>query len=120
MVHELKYDEDNQVGMLIFKYHFQFADVDPIFTELEKVLAGKPYRQVVVMMTDNYYIENRETREATADRLSKLKVSEVAFVGGNAASRMVARVLIKTGTIKLNGDFFKSYDEAINWLKSKR
>jgi hypothetical protein len=49
-----------------------------------------------------------------------MKMTEVAFVGGSAANRMIARVLIKTGIVKIKGDFFKTYDEAIEWLKSKR
>jgi hypothetical protein len=44
----------------------------------------------------------------------------VAFVGGSAYNRIMAKILIKTGIVKLNGDFFKSYEEAIEWLKSKR
>ena len=71
-------------------------------------------------MSDGHNVENRETREATSEQLSKLKMTEVAFVGGSAANRMIARVLMKTGIVKLNGDFFKDYEDAVNWLKSKR
>ena len=120
MVHELKYDEENQVAVLKFNDHFRFADVEPIFAETQIALNNKPYRQLVVVMSDIYTVENRETREATAEELSKMKMTEVAFVGGSAANRMIARVLIKTGIVKIKGDFFKTYDEAIEWLKSKR
>jgi hypothetical protein len=44
----------------------------------------------------------------------------VAFVGGSAANRMIARILVKTGIIKIDGEFFKNIPEAIQWLKSKR
>jgi hypothetical protein len=120
MEHELKYDEKNNIVILAFKNHFLYNDVDPLFLQVKDMLEGKQIRQMLVIMSGNHNVENRETREATSEQLSKLNISEVAFVGGNATNRMIARVLLKTGLVKLNGDFFKDYDEAINWLKSKR
>jgi len=120
MVHEIFYDEKDNIVVLKFKYHFLFQDVEPIFIQVFELLKGREYRQMLVVMSDGHNVENRETREATSQQLSKLNVSEIAFVGGSAANRMIARVLLKTGIIKLNGDFFKNYDEAVAWLKSKR
>ena len=120
MLHELKYDEENAIVVLVFKYHFLQIDVEPLFIKLKEMLEGKQIRQMLVVMSDAHNVENRETREATSEQLSKLKMTEVAFVGGSAANRMIARVLIKTGIVKLNGDFFKDYEDAVNWLKSKR
>jgi hypothetical protein len=88
--------------------------------QVKEMLEGKQIRQMLVVMSEGHNVENRETREATSEQLSKLKMTEVAFVGGSAANRMIARVLMKTGIVKLNGDFFKDYDDAVNWLKSKR
>lgn len=120
MVHELKYDEENCIVVLTFKYHFLYKDVEPLFLQVKEMLEGKQIRQMLVVMSERHDVENRETREATSEQLSKLNMTEVAFVGGNAANRMIARVLIKTGIVKLNGDFFKDYKDAVNWLKSKR
>ena len=120
MVHELMYDAENDIVILKFNYHFQFIDVKPVFEMTKELLENKPYRQMMIVMHDVYVVENRETREATSEKLSELNISEIAFVGGSASNRMIARVLIKTGIIKLKGDFFKNTVEAINWLKSKR
>jgi len=120
MEHELKYDEKNKIVILSFKYHFLYNDVEPLFLKVKEMLEGKEIRQLLVVMSDRHNVENRETREATSEQLSKLNISEVAFVGGNATNRMIARVLLKTGIVKLNGDFFKTDEEAIEWLKSKR
>lgn len=65
-------------------------------------------------------LKTAKREKKTSELLSKINVSNVAFVGGNAANRMIAKVLIKTGMIKLSGDFFKDYEEAIIWLKTKR
>lgn len=120
MVHELFYDDENQVLVLRYNSHFQFVDVEPIFKISNQLLEGKPYRQMLIVMSETHTIENRETREATSKNLTGMNISEIAFVGGSAANRMIARVLIKTGLLKLNGEFFKDYNDAINWLKSKR
>jgi hypothetical protein len=120
MVHELKYDESNQVVTLVFRNHLLFTDVKPMTDVINELLVGKPYRQLMVFIHDVYQVENRETRDELSRYLTEIKISDVAFVGGSAANRMVARVLIKTGVVKLNGDFFKDVEEAINWLKSKR
>lgn len=120
MVHELFYDDENQVLVLRYNSHFQLIDVEPVFTLSRQLLEGKLYRQMVVVMSETHTIENRETREATSKNLTGMNISEIAFVGGSAANRMIARVLIKTGLLKLNGEFFKDYNDAINWLKSKR
>ena len=120
MEHELKYDEQNNIVVLAFKNHFLHNDVDSLFLRVKEMLEGKQIRQMLVVMSESHNVENRETREATSEQLSKLNISEVAFVGGNATNRMIARVLLKTGIVKLKGDFFKDYEEAIKWLKSKR
>ena len=120
MEHELKYDEQNEIVILSFKNHLLYKDVDRLFLRVKELLEGRKNRQMLVVMSENHNVENRETREATSEQLSKLNIAEVAFVGGNATNRMIARVLLKTGLVKLKGDFFKEYEDAIMWLKSKR
>jgi hypothetical protein len=120
MKHKMWYNDEHDIVFLEFTDHFLRNDVDPIFQRVEELLKGKPYRQVLVIMSSTHNVENRETREATNQALNNTDVSHVAFVGGSSANRMIARVLIKTGIIKTNGDFFKTVDEGIKWLKSKR
>jgi hypothetical protein len=120
MKHEFKYDEQNEVAVLSSNADLLLSDVEPLYNRLDKILEEKKYRQLISMISDVYVVENRETREALADALSKLNLSEVAFVGGSAYNRIMAKILIKTGIVKLNGDFFKTYDAAIVWLKSRR
>lgn len=120
MEHELKYDEKNEVVVLSSNANMRLADIEPLANNLKILLEGKKYRQLISMISDVYVVETRETREALADTLSELNLTEVAFVGGNAYNRIMAKILIKTGIVKLKGDFFKTYEEAIEWLKSKR
>lgn len=119
MTHDLFYDEENEILMLKFNHHFMRVDVEPMFSKAKDLLEGKTIRQVLLQTAKEYNVENRETREAVASELSKLNVSDIAFMGIGATERMIARVIIKT-LIKLNGEFFKSKEEAIEWLKKQR
>jgi hypothetical protein len=120
MTHELFFDQENEIIVLKLNNNFLYNEVEPILATIGEMLAGIHYRQGLVLMSENSNIENRETREAISNGMARLEVSEVAFVGLNAATRMIAKVLLKTGMAKINGNFFKSKEEAINWLKSKR
>jgi hypothetical protein len=120
MTHKIYYDQENEIVVIEFAADFLLKEVEPMFKNVMELLEGKPYRQLLTVLTGKHTVENRETREATNRALTQTKISEVAFVGGSAASRMLARVLIKTGIIKVSGDFFSSRADAINWLKSKR
>lgn len=120
MKHKMWYDDENQILFLEFVDDFRKDDVEKLYGNILKMLEGKSYRQMVVVMSKSHKVENRETRELTNDVLQKSNISEIAFVGGNAANRMIAKVLLKTGAIKTKGDFFKKREDAIEWLQNKR
>jgi len=120
MEHEIKYDEVNEIAILSSNADLKLVDIEPLSKRMSAIFEGKKYRQLISVISDVYVVENRETREALADALSKMNLSEVAFVGGSAYNRIMAKILIKTGIVKLNGDFFKDFDGAIAWLKSQR
>lgn len=120
MKHKIWYDDADDIMYIEFTSDFLSSDVPIIIQRIHEFTNGKPYRQMIIKMSSIYKVENRETRELTNKGLQESGITEVAFVGGSAANRMIARVLIKTGIVKINGDFFKNYEEAIQWLKSKR
>ena len=37
MLHELKYDEENAILVLVFKYHFLQNDVEPLFIKVKEI-----------------------------------------------------------------------------------
>ena len=120
MEHELNYDEKNQVLVLRFKNDLLYDEVKIIAQKLIEITHDKPYKQLIVVSGPGYKIENRETREAIMSELSNLNFTQLAYVGLSAANRMIAKVMSKTGLIKLESDFFSEYEEAAKWLKSKR
>lgn len=120
MEHKIWYDDQDGIAYLEFVGDYFRKDVKPVVQGVIDILEGKSIKQIIIKMSDLYKVENRETREASNKGLQSTGVTEVAFVGGSAANRMIARVLIKTGVVKVNGDFFKETQKAIGWLKSKR
>ena len=120
MKHNIWYDDQNDVAFLEFTSNYRQQDVEPILAKLKQLFSGKKLKQLIIIMSSTYKVENRETRELSNKGLSELGVTHIGFVGGSAANRMIARVLIKTGILKIDGDFFREKEEAIKWLKSKR
>ena len=120
MKHKMWYDTNLEILFLEFTSDYIKTDVPEIEKKIAEMLDGKPYRQMLIRISNVYKVENRETRELSNKALEKAGISEVAFVGGSAANRIIAKVLIKTGAVKTKGEFFKTEEDAINWIKSKR
>mgnify|MGYP006304073227 CR=1 FL=1 len=120
MKHKIWYDDETEILFLEFLDHFIYENLEPLQKKLYDLLEGKTHRQMLVIMTTQHKKQNPETSEGAKKIIQDAEISEIAFVGGNAANRMIAKVLMKTGAIKTKSNFFKDKKEAINWLKSKR
>lgn len=120
MEHVIWYDTDNDLIRLKFQGEYLTADVPEIKEKLIEYGSGKDRRQLVVELSNTNKVESRETRELSNKAMKEAEIEHVAFIGGSAANRMIAKVLLKTGALKTQGNFFKNLDEGINWLKSKR
>ncbi|WP_321372821.1 hypothetical protein [uncultured Draconibacterium sp.] len=120
MEHNLWYDEDTKVIHLQFTRDYLTTDVEDIRKNMKELVKDKPYRQMCIQISKTAKVENRETREKSNQLLKEFEISHVAFIGGSAANRMIAKVMLKTGAIKIQGDFFKTIEEGVNWLISKR
>ena len=120
MEHNLWYDENTKILHLQFTRDYLTSDIDFIRNKIKELLDGKPYRQMCIEISKTAKVENRETREKSNQLLKEFEISHVAFIGGSAANRMIAKVMLKTGALKIQGDFFKTVDEGIKWLISKR
>lgn len=120
MEHKTWFDDTNEIAYLALIGEYIISDVDQVLSQVKTLLEGKKIRQLIIRLDDVTNVANRETREASSVAIRGVNVSEVAFVGGSAKNRMIARVLLKTGIVKITGDFFKKDEQAIKWLKSKR
>jgi len=52
--------------------------------------------------------------------LNNALITDVAFVGATAAIRMIAKVLMKLGSLNAEATFVKDVDDAINWIEKRR
>jgi hypothetical protein len=114
------YDKEKEIIHLEFTRDLLTSDMEHIRSRLYELSKEKTYRQMVIQISKTSKVENRETREKANQIFRDAEISHVAFVGGSAANRMIAKVLLKTGALKTEGDFFKSVEEGVNWLLSKR
>jgi len=120
MEHQVWYDPEKQIIHLKFTRDFLTSDIETIRKEFSNVNDSIPYRQLIIHSTLTSKIENRETRERATAFLREFHISHIAFVGVSAANRMIAKVMLKTGLVKIEGDFFKTQEEAEEWIINKR
>lgn len=120
MEHKIWYDDQDEIVHLEFTSDYLESDVEPVRQKILELSEGKRYKQMVIQISKTAKVENRQTRERSNQALKDAAITDVAFIGGSAANRMIAKVLLKTGSLKISGDFFKTVDDGIKWIKSRR
>lgn len=120
MKHTMIYDEDHQVIVQRIIGYFKTDEAKQFGKQYNELLEGKKYRQLIVDLREAGKMENRETRSVTNEMLNEAKFSDVAYVGATAAIRMIAKVLMKLGSLKAESTFVKDMDEAYSWIENRR
>ncbi|MCX6269527.1 MAG: hypothetical protein NTW16_19600 [Bacteroidetes bacterium] len=120
MEHKIWYDEEHQLVQM--KIIGEYTTEETIYhgKKCIELLEGKPYRQMVVDLFEFGNMESRETRSVSNKMLNQAGITDVAYVGANAAARMIAKVLMKLGSLKAESDFFKDFNAAIKWIEKRR
>jgi len=120
MKHKFWYDEKTDVFYQQIIGDYSTEEARGLGAIYEKAFKGKPYRQLIVDLSQGTKMESRETRQLANKALDEAGITEVAYIGATSATRMIAKVLMKLGSLKAQSDFFKSEKDAINWLISRR
>jgi hypothetical protein len=120
MEHKIWYDEEKQVIHLQVKGDLSSDETLFLGKQCNVMLEGKPYRQMIVDLQGFKNMESRETRTVSNNMLNQVGITDVAYVGASAAARMIAKVLMKLGSLKAASDFFKGFDEANKWIEKRR
>lgn len=120
MKHTIFFDEEHQILIQTVIGDFSTEETKEFGKLYNHYLEGKPYRQLIVDLSDAGKMENRDTRSVTNEMLNAAQFTDVAFVGANAAVRMIAKVLMKLGSLKAESNFLKDKNEAIAWLEKRR
>jgi hypothetical protein len=120
MEHEIWFDDEHQLVQIKIKGDYTTEETLYHGRKCIELLEGKPYRQIIVDLRDFKNMESRETRSASNKMLNQAGITDVAYVGANAAARMIAKVLMKLGSLKADSDFFKDFNEAVKWIKKRR
>ncbi|MCF8373502.1 MAG: STAS/SEC14 domain-containing protein [Bacteroidales bacterium] len=120
MEHKIWFDDGQQVVHQQIIGEFTTEETRYFGKKYIELLDGKPYRQLIVDLRDAGKMESRETRSVTNEMLNQAGFTEVVFVGANAATRMIAKVLMKLGSLKAESDFFGNLEDAIKWIEKRR
>ncbi|MEI7724887.1 MAG: STAS/SEC14 domain-containing protein [Bacteroidota bacterium] len=120
MEHKIWYDDEHQLIRIKIKGDYTTEETLNHGKIAIELLEGKPYRQMIVDLFEFGNMESRETRSASNKMLNQAGITDVAYVGANAAARMIAKVLMKLGSLKAEADFFKTFDEAVKWIDKRR
>ncbi len=120
MDHRIWYDENDNIIHLEFGKYLMLDDMEPLLRKAVEITKDMKQRQVIINLERSKKIENRLVREQAAKIFQESSITHVAFVGGSAANRMIAKVLLKTGKKDIQGSFFKTEEEGINWIKNTR
>ncbi|MEI6434828.1 MAG: STAS/SEC14 domain-containing protein [Bacteroidota bacterium] len=120
MEHKIWFDDEHQIVQIKIKGDYTTEETLAHGKKCIALLEGKPYRQMIVDLSEFGNMESRETRSASNKMLNQAGITDVAYVGANSAARMIAKVLMKLGSLKADADFFKNFDEAFKWIEKRR
>ena len=120
MEHKTWYDDENELLRLTVTGPYSTLQARELGESFHGLLEGKPYRQLLVNLSEAGKMESRETRQVQNEILKDAEITDVAYIWAAAAPRMIAKVLMKLGSLNAATDFFKTDDEGINWLKDQR
>jgi polyhydroxyalkanoate synthesis regulator phasin len=120
MEHKTWYDEENELLRLAVIGPYSTKEALELGKSFNELLDGKPQRQLIVNLVEAGKMESRETRKTQNNILKEAEITDVAYVGAAAAPRMIAKVMMKLGSLNAATDFFKTDDEAISWIINQR
>ncbi len=120
MEHKIWYDEQNKILQHKIIGDYSTKDALSAGVTYKELLHDKHLKQMIVDLTGAGKMESRETRSIMNNILDEAGVSDVAFVGANAATRMIAKVLMKLDNLRASSNFFGNTEGALKWLKNRR
>lgn len=120
MKHKVYYNNDREVLVTEIIGDFTTEEASRLGAIYDEQLEGKPYRQLIVELSNAGKMESRDTRKVVNEQLDQAKITHVAYVGAVTAIRMIAKVLMKLGSLEAEATFVKDMDAAYNWVESKK
>jgi len=124
MEHKVYYDDKNEIVRIDVIGVIEEEDPQEMNREFLKTLEGKPYKQLLIdLKKSDPQGGHNERRKQLYDAVADAGFEDVALFGTTSATRLVVKVIIKLGTMgkrKMNIEFFKNDEEAVDWLKEQR
>jgi hypothetical protein len=117
----VSYDDENGILYLKIKGLLEVGDLRDLILKYEKLLEGKPRRYALVDMTESAKFDTsvmtKELRNSYKDMIKAMNPDKTAIFGASPALRMTSRIaLVVSGKSDVT-HFFKTKEEAMEWLK---
>ena len=124
MEHKVYYDDKNEIVRIDVIGGIDEGDPKEMNQKFLQNVEGKPYKQLLIDLRESDPTGgHNERRKELYDAVADAGFEDVALFGTTSASRLVVKVIIKLGTMgkrKMNIEFFKNGEEAVDWLKEQR
>jgi len=118
--HKLYYDEQNKILVLDILGEYTFKDAQETIQLTRVSYENKsPYPLLVDLEKATTNI-GRDARRFLQDEAGKLGISQMAMVVTNPMIRMTAKILAAAMGKNNETGFFKTREDALNWLKGEK
>jgi len=94
-------------------------DYQAMIDEIESTLDGKDIKKVLGDMSSGHApgTLDKEARQLFKEHASALEFDKIALIGATPSIRMISKIVFFVIGRTENAKFFKTEEEAINWLK---
>ena len=115
---EITYDRDNHVIMVKPFQSWGKEEVETAVPIIKNLIGKNECRRVLANLTENQQgFVTREARRTLKQYADDLRFDKAAIVGTNPATRMVMKIAVSLLGNSHNTRFFKTKEEALEWLK---
>jgi hypothetical protein len=120
MGYKVSHDADNDIIVVQIDGIYTSDDARAFTADVERLLQGMPYRQIMVDLGEAGKLEGTQARRITAERLRDLNVTHIAMANVRPAARSMGKILMHLAGGGVKSDFFATTEQATNWLLSQR
>jgi hypothetical protein len=118
--HELFFDEEKNVIVLRVKGSFNIQDAIETTDKMDEL--GKNKKRILVLADLREAPPNldKDVRQLMKDLSKRMKMEKFAMIVTNPAVRIIGKIVIATMGNAKGSAFFKTEEEALQWLKGEK
>jgi hypothetical protein len=116
--HKIYFDEDSGVARIDLHGPIHREDAQSIIRRIDEVFKDQKHRYLLNDVSGLPSLQiDKITRRTLQEGGKKLAIEKIAVLGASPMIRMIAKVVIGVLGNNTDSKFFKTYKEAVDWLK---